>query len=301
MIATISPNNSNSEHTLNTLRYADRYVMRFAYIKWKRSQYVRLYRVKELKGESDPRLQAGQVAPFYHDDSPDYDEENKDETQSNGGYSEMGVWENDQAENLLEVDFPMEASNHALGTPQAHQRQEMQAPQKQDHYMRRLSSPPEDIYHSATEDPFSSTPVGTHEVEDTSRKADTQNTSTITTRSTSFSGVMHEPTVEHIRDFIKLHRAQIKELEECTRLEKKMIAKLSLTVSSHADFQEETANKATLADDHNKIVQLYEDYLNELEDILERKSACVETLGEQVKSELGDEEDDGDRGQSSYE
>lgn len=25
MIATISPNNSNSEHTLNTLRYADRY------------------------------------------------------------------------------------------------------------------------------------------------------------------------------------------------------------------------------------------------------------------------------------
>lgn len=27
MVATISPNNSNSEHTLNTLRYADRYVM----------------------------------------------------------------------------------------------------------------------------------------------------------------------------------------------------------------------------------------------------------------------------------
>ncbi|KAI7899305.1 P-loop containing nucleoside triphosphate hydrolase protein [Cokeromyces recurvatus] len=36
MIATISPNHSNSDHTLNTLRYADR--------------------VKELKGESDPRL-----------------------------------------------------------------------------------------------------------------------------------------------------------------------------------------------------------------------------------------------------
>ncbi|RUS20696.1 P-loop containing nucleoside triphosphate hydrolase protein [Endogone sp. FLAS-F59071] len=37
MIATISPNNSNSEHTLNTLRYADR--------------------VKELKGERDRRRQ----------------------------------------------------------------------------------------------------------------------------------------------------------------------------------------------------------------------------------------------------
>ncbi|KAI8064972.1 P-loop containing nucleoside triphosphate hydrolase protein [Thamnidium elegans] len=36
MIATISPNNSNSDHTLNTLKYADR--------------------VKELRGESDPRL-----------------------------------------------------------------------------------------------------------------------------------------------------------------------------------------------------------------------------------------------------
>ncbi|KAI7887830.1 P-loop containing nucleoside triphosphate hydrolase protein [Mucor mucedo] len=36
MIATVSPNGSNSDHTLNTLRYADR--------------------VKELRGESDPRL-----------------------------------------------------------------------------------------------------------------------------------------------------------------------------------------------------------------------------------------------------
>ncbi|KAI8968860.1 P-loop containing nucleoside triphosphate hydrolase protein [Mycotypha africana] len=42
MIATISPNHSNSDHTLNTLRYADR--------------------VKELRGESDPRLVENQAA-----------------------------------------------------------------------------------------------------------------------------------------------------------------------------------------------------------------------------------------------
>lgn len=40
MIATISPNQSNSEHTLNTLRYADR--------------------VKELKGERDRRVLGGE-------------------------------------------------------------------------------------------------------------------------------------------------------------------------------------------------------------------------------------------------
>lgn len=42
MIATISPNISNSEHSLNTLRYADRYSI---------SSFI--HRVKELKGASD--------------------------------------------------------------------------------------------------------------------------------------------------------------------------------------------------------------------------------------------------------
>ncbi|KAI9478025.1 MAG: P-loop containing nucleoside triphosphate hydrolase protein [Benjaminiella poitrasii] len=54
MIATISPNHSNSDHTLNTLRYADR--------------------VKELKGESDPRLlNTQEESSFFHSDHEEED------------------------------------------------------------------------------------------------------------------------------------------------------------------------------------------------------------------------------------
>jgi hypothetical protein len=51
MIATVSPNLSNSEHTLNTLRYADRYNTHFRYHCNHRLMYSSIFRLKELKEE----------------------------------------------------------------------------------------------------------------------------------------------------------------------------------------------------------------------------------------------------------
>ncbi|KAG1151838.1 hypothetical protein G6F37_001627 [Rhizopus arrhizus] len=59
MIATISPNTSNSDHTLNTLRYADR--------------------IKEFKGESDTRLACSDAQDAPEIESMDTQEDTADE------------------------------------------------------------------------------------------------------------------------------------------------------------------------------------------------------------------------------
>ncbi|KAG0781069.1 hypothetical protein G6F22_009750 [Rhizopus arrhizus] len=59
MIATISPNTSNSDHTLNTLRYADR--------------------IKEFKGESDTRLACSDAQDAREIESMDTQEDTTDE------------------------------------------------------------------------------------------------------------------------------------------------------------------------------------------------------------------------------
>ena len=68
-----------------------------------------------------------------------------------------------------------------------------------------------------------------------------------------------------------------------------MISKISLNISSHYDFNEE--DEKPDVDEHAKTIQLYEDYLNDLDDVHERKVACVETFGERIKAELGEEEE----------
>lgn len=68
MIATITPNMSNSEHSLNTLRYADRYI------------YCLISRVKELKGsttydEDDEDYATGPDVEFEDEDMKDEEED----------------------------------------------------------------------------------------------------------------------------------------------------------------------------------------------------------------------------------
>ncbi|KAI7877785.1 kinesin-domain-containing protein [Lichtheimia hyalospora FSU 10163] len=113
MIATISPNQSNSEHTLNTLRYADR--------------------VKELKGERDRRVLGGEsqgdVSPntrvandeldygnddSYQDDYGDIDYGESDdpelynEADDNDLFLDEEYFPSDSDVNILDEDFPHE-------------------------------------------------------------------------------------------------------------------------------------------------------------------------------------------------
>lgn len=236
-------------------------------------------------------LAANEPSIFNSNPSADMEDEVYSNTNSEPG------WDEEQTENLLDIDFPSQVSAQALGTPQplskwAGSQSEQNnslgtnevipatTPQRQENYMRRLSSPPDEVYRTPLEDPFKSSPLSPRKTPATP--------GTPKTPEMKQPNLAEQVSVKHIRDFIKLHRAQIKELEECIKHEKKMISKLSLNVSSRHDFQEDGENDQ----DHEETVQLYEDYLNDLEDVLERKVACVETLRERVKAELGDEEAD---------
>ncbi|KAI8146508.1 P-loop containing nucleoside triphosphate hydrolase protein [Fennellomyces sp. T-0311] len=277
MIATISPNNPNSENTLNTLRYADR--------------------VKEFKGESDPRLlsdlrQSTAGLLTVNNDDVDGLKFNDQDSTAN---SDTATWEEDQAENLLDIDLPSQMSDNALATPQAHRIVDEgngSSPQNQEHYMRRLSSPPADVFSTPIEDPFQSTPA-THSTPSGSAAASSEATKKLSNETgPRIATATPQISVKHIRDFTKLHRAQIKELEECLKQEKKMISKLSLNLSSYHDFNDEGERDG---DEHAKTVQLYEDYLNDLHEALEQKIAGIDTLRDRVKLELGEEDDDMDQ------
>ncbi|KAI8145891.1 P-loop containing nucleoside triphosphate hydrolase protein [Fennellomyces sp. T-0311] len=127
MIATISPNQSNSEHTLNTLRYADR--------------------VKELKGERDRRVvgndSQGEGSPNmrntsdeleyanddgYQDDYPenDYNESDDPELYNEGDDDDLFLDEeyfpSDGDVNILDEDFPHENNNRYFHEPVSQRR-----------------------------------------------------------------------------------------------------------------------------------------------------------------------------------
>ncbi|CAO3644381.1 unnamed protein product [Cunninghamella blakesleeana] len=146
MIATISPNHSNSEHTLNTLRYADR--------------------VKELKGESDPRLQTdqylemNQLEGFISVDQQ-RNSNNSNNSQQNDSQSvttSEAYWDDEITENIMDVDFPADAiASGAMGTPRSQRVWGgSTTPHRREKYLRRLSSPPEELFQQPAEDPFMS-------------------------------------------------------------------------------------------------------------------------------------------------
>ncbi|CAO3639467.1 unnamed protein product [Cunninghamella blakesleeana] len=105
MIATISPNQSNSEHTLNTLRYADR--------------------VKELKGERDRRGMSDMPPASKGRNDDSFGEEGKNSSESlyvnqnyedYNGYSDDPDLYNEDDDDLFlgDEDFPSDGDVHIL-------------------------------------------------------------------------------------------------------------------------------------------------------------------------------------------
>ncbi|KAI8066942.1 P-loop containing nucleoside triphosphate hydrolase protein [Gilbertella persicaria] len=238
MIATISPNNANSEHTLNTLRYADR--------------------VKQLRGESDPRLvnteEQKTVEPTEDTEMSNHDSQSVTTSDAH--------WEDEVSENLFEVDFPTEVTTNALATPTSdrHYTTTEASPQRQEKYMKRLESPPAEVFSEKMEDPFFSTPLSKKPTEE-----------------------VQESLYTRMRRFINLHRAQVQEMEGCLREEKKMIATLCLKVKSQYEipdaFDHQEEEDPQTRDD-------FETYLNDLDDILDRKQTVLNVVKNKLKDEL---------------
>lgn len=242
MIATISPNNSNSEHTLNTLRYADR--------------------VKQLKGESDPRINnlpttnVTEVEPV--------------EVENDVDMTSVASWGED--ENLLDVDFPTDVMANALATPTNDRFWHTTTPEdRQEKYMKRLESPPAEVFisNNIMEDPFFSKPVRPPPVDP--NMDSTMSNLEISSKKTDN---MH---VRQIRSFLRVHRNQVKQFEDCLAEERKVISKISFTIA-HQKEQDEEVSEKTKED--------YENYLNDLDEILDRKVGYIDLIRSKIKDEL---------------
>jgi hypothetical protein len=155
--------------------------------------------------------------------------------------------------------------------------------------LKRLESPPAEVFGSDSNDPFFSKPLYTNnvevKVESTSSPSRNMDFTSRIEMNSPQPAIQNKGTLyaARIRRFIRFHRAQIKELEECLREEKKMIAKLSLTVSSEYDFREEE-DQDDVEDQQCK--EEYETYLNDLDDIMDRKSTLVAAVSGKIREEL---------------
>ncbi|KAG2230761.1 hypothetical protein INT48_001663 [Thamnidium elegans] len=242
MIATISPNNSNSEHTLNTLRYADR--------------------VKQLKGESDPRILNNLPTANVIEVEPI-------EVENDGDMTSVVSWGED--ENLLDVDFPTDVTANALATPTNDRFWTTTPEDRQEKYMKRLESPPAEVFTSNNimEDPFFSKPVRAPPI-------DPNMDSTMSNLEIS-SKKPDNMDVRQIRSFLRVHRNQVKQFEDCLAEEKKMISKISFTIA-HQKEQDEEVSEKTKED--------YENYLNDLDEMLDRKIGYIDLIRSKIKGEL---------------
>ena len=235
MIATISPNNSNSEHTLNTLRYADR--------------------VKQLRGESDPRIAtSGQVKSTLFDQQEDTDT-----------VSMASLEEN---ENLLDVDFPTTVTTNSLGTPTNADRFWPVSEDRQRNYLKRLESPPAEVFdqHTIMKDPFYSKPIQHNatpppplpSIDDQEEKRKRE----------------HE-AMESMKRFIEFHRKQLALYNECIRDEQKMIGKVALTMSGYETDQAE----------FQQCIKDFEIYMNDVETVVDRQSGLIEVFKDRLKGQ----------------
>ncbi|KAI8377146.1 P-loop containing nucleoside triphosphate hydrolase protein [Choanephora cucurbitarum] len=234
MIATISPNQSNSEHTLNTLRYADR--------------------VKELKGERDRRVlgpTTDQAQPHISSSSEDYVNEEEEEEEEDINLSDGSELYHHVEEDFLlhDEDFPSDGDVNILDTDFPHESNPSPLPRPV-----HISSSPDYIYDKPKEE---------------------------TVMMFDEEPVTFDPNT--IDSFIRFHRAQIREVTEYSKKETKLLANFSLGLSSRRDEQASLREELKTSSD-------FINYLDNLDEVLEMKTAAIEALRDRIRHVLGEEE-----------
>ncbi|KAI9311069.1 hypothetical protein BX666DRAFT_1103216 [Dichotomocladium elegans] len=231
-------------------------------------------RVKELKGESDPRLLSenqGSIRNEVAEHLPVSNDEIVSQANSDN------IWDDDQTENLMDIDFPSQMSANALETPKSHQpwadrvaEGESPLADRQQTLMRRLSSPPDEVFELAPE-----------EFEDGGPSAMADLTLVAPPAPQTEKRPDPSSVVRQIRETISLHRAQIRELDTCIQREKRLVSNLSLVVASHHEENDFGRDE----EDYAKTISAYQTYLKDLDDVLDEKSHYVEALRERIKTE----------------
>lgn len=101
--------------------------------------------------------------------------------------------------------------------------------------------------------------------------------------SDSLSSITGVPSFsyDNMDEFVKFHRAEIREITDCTKKETKLVANISLDLSSNQNFEQEGIASS------EKSTAQFAKYLQDLDEILERKLAAVEALRDRISETVG--------------
>jgi hypothetical protein len=89
-----------------------------------------------------------------------------------------------------------------------------------------------------------------------------------------------------IDSFIKFHRAQIREVTEFSKKETKLLANFSLGLSSRREDERQSSSLR----EELKTSSEFIGYLDNLDEVLEMKTAAIEALRDRIRHVLGEEE-----------
>ncbi|CAO3591061.1 unnamed protein product [Absidia cylindrospora] len=116
--------------------------------------------------------------------------------------------------------------------------------------------------------------------------------------------IMFDP--EAIEEFIKFHRAEIRETGECSKRETKLLTHFSLNMASRKDDdydmmdssssssaqQQQWLRQHKQQQDADKTMTDFQGYLNDLGEVLEMKMAAIDALRDRIRVMLGEEDDE---------
>ncbi|CAO0801723.1 unnamed protein product [Mucor circinelloides] len=310
MIATISPNQSNSEHTLNTLRYADR--------------------VKELKGERDRRVigsDSNDASNVMHQRQLSSSEEYPNEDEYPDEYPESDdpdLYNDVEDDDLLlhDEDFPSDGDGNILDEDfihesrydphhhhhqQQHQQQHIRSPPPppaaasaavsqparvaEPRYNRHpldmpaMSSSPDYLYEQSQQQyQFQLQQQQQQQQQHAFKPDDIPNANDFTAQLEDC--LFFDPNT--IESFIKFHRAQIREVTEFSKKETKLLANFSLGLSSRRDDERQSSSSSLR--EELKTSSEFIGYLDNLDELLEMKTAAIEALRDRIRHVLGEEE-----------
>ncbi|KAI8054927.1 P-loop containing nucleoside triphosphate hydrolase protein [Gilbertella persicaria] len=302
MIATVSPNQSNSEHTLNTLRYADR--------------------VKELKGERDRRVLSSSTdnsnntinntmnnnnnsnsmdeSNLVHQRQLSSSEEypNEDEYPNDYGESDDAELYNDVEDDdflLHDEDFPTDGDVNILDKDFLHENNNRESQDQLTMQQQRRSYEPPPV--SSRMIPSSDNNKFKHPLDmaTISSSPDYVYEQKIPKQDEPTPVEPSPPQLEEclffdpntIESFIKFHRAQIREVTEYSKKETKLLANFSLGLSSRRNDDEQQPPSIR---EELKTSSEFIGYLDNLDEVLEMKTAAIEALRDRIRHVLGEEE-----------
>lgn len=103
-----------------------------------------------------------------------------------------------------------------------------------------------------------------------------------------YKNIISNSTLEYsdMEEFVKLHRAEIRAVTDYTKKESKLVATMSLHLSSNQDVSDDDENNIMSTAGQYKSNQQFLSYLQSLDDILEEKMASISALRDRINDTM---------------